>query len=121
MESLKKMTFETHFKCPSCMIGKATLEDFLKAIGLINKPLYQVRMDLFSSSVKSIEGYNHVIVFVVAATGCRWIYGLKSKDDAIKALRTWYSDITDREFVAISAHQRNSGRMVLQNQQSTSS
>ena len=31
LESLKKMTFETHVKCPSCMIGKATLEDFLKA------------------------------------------------------------------------------------------
>ena len=32
LESLKKMTFETHAKCPSCMIGKleATLEDFQK-------------------------------------------------------------------------------------------
>ncbi len=95
MESLKKMTFETHVKCPSCMIGKATLEDFPKAKRLINQPLYQVHMGSFSSSVKSIEGYNHVIVFVDAATGYRWIYGLKSKDDAIKTLRKWYSDIAD--------------------------
>ena len=36
-----------------------------------------------------------MIVFVDAATGYRWIYGLKSKDDAIKALRKWYSDIAD--------------------------
>ena len=28
LESLKKLTFETHTKCPSCMNGKATLEDF---------------------------------------------------------------------------------------------
>ena len=51
------------------MIGKATLEDFPKAKRPINKPLYQINMDSFSSSVKSIEGYNHAIVFVDAATG----------------------------------------------------
>ena len=48
LESLKKMTFETHTKCPSCMIGKATLEDFPKAKHPINKPLYQIHMDSFS-------------------------------------------------------------------------
>ena len=52
-------------------------------------------MDSFLSSVKSIEGYNHAIVFVDAATGYRWLYGLKTRDDAIKALRKWYSDIAD--------------------------
>jgi transposase InsO family protein len=77
------------------MIGKATLGDFPKAKRPINKPLYQVHMDSFSSLFKFIEGYNGVIVFVDAATGYRWIYGLKSKDDVIKALRKWYSDITD--------------------------
>jgi hypothetical protein len=66
------------------------------SIGLNNnKPLYQVHMDSFSSSIKSIEGYNHVITFVDAATGYLWTYGLKSKDDVIKALRKWYSDIAD--------------------------
>ena len=52
-------------------------------------------MDSFSSSVESIERYNHAIVFVDAATGYRWLYGMKTKDDAIKALRTWYADIAD--------------------------
>ena len=68
LESLKKMTFETHTKCPSCMNGKATLEDFPKAKRPINKPLYQEHMDSFSSSVKSIEGHNYAIDFVDAAT-----------------------------------------------------
>ena len=78
------------------MIGKATLEDFQEAKHQINKPLYQVHtMDSFSSSVKSIEGYNHAILFVDAATGYQWIYGMKTKDNAIKALKTWYSDIAD--------------------------
>ena len=52
-------------------------------------------MDSFSSSVESIERYNHAIVFVDAATGYRWLYGMKTKDDAIKALRTWYADTAD--------------------------
>ncbi len=51
------------------MIGKAKLEDFPKAKHQINKPLYHVHMDSFSSSVISIEGYNHAIVIVDAATG----------------------------------------------------
>ncbi len=77
------------------MIGKATLEDFPKAKRPINKPLYPVHMDSFSPSVKCMEGYNHVIVFVDAATGDQWIYRLKTEDDPIKALRKWYSDIAD--------------------------
>ena len=52
-------------------------------------------MDSFSSSVKSFEGYNHAIIFVDAETGYRWLYGMKTKDDAIKILRAWYSDIAD--------------------------
>jgi hypothetical protein len=92
-ESLKRMTFKTHVKCPSCMIGKATpvVEDFPKAKRLINKPLYQVHMNFYttSSPVKSIEGYIHAIVFIDAATGYRWIYDMKTKDDAIHLLKRW--------------------------------
>ena len=69
LESLKHMTCDTHIKCPSCMIGKATLEDLPKTKKFIT--------DSFSSSVKSNEGYFHSLVFVDAATGYRWIYGLK--------------------------------------------
>ena len=62
VESLKHMTCYTHVKCPSCMIGKATLEDLPKAKKVITKPLYQIHMDSFSSSVRSIEGYFHALV-----------------------------------------------------------
>ncbi len=95
LELLKKMTFETHAKCLSCMIGKATLEDFPKSKRLINKRLYQVHMDSFSSSVESTAAVLHAIVFVDAATGFRWIHGMKTKDDAIEVLQTWYTDIAD--------------------------
>ena len=70
------------------MIGKATLEDFPKAKRPINKPLCRIHMDSFSSSIKSFDGYNHAIAFVDAATEYTWLYGMKTKDDAIKAFRT---------------------------------
>ncbi len=81
------MTCDIHVEFPSCMFGKATLEDLQKSKKVIMKPLYQINMDSFSSSVKSIEGYFHSLVFVDAATGCRWIYGLKTEDEALNILK----------------------------------
>ncbi len=95
LESLKHITCDTHVKCPSRMIGKATLEDLQKTKKVIPKLLYQINMDSISSSVKSIEGYYYSLVFVDAATGYRWIYGLKTKDEALNVVKRWYADIAD--------------------------
>ncbi len=95
-------------------------------------------MDSFSSSVKSIDGYFHSLVFVDAATGYRWIYGLKTKDEALNVVKRWYADIVDlrakhklvilmrdnageykSEEIVISVHQRSNSRMDQQKQQST--
>ena len=76
------MTFKTYVKCPSCMIGKATLEALPKAKKVISKPLYQIHMCLVSSSVKSIQGYFYALVFADDAT--EYTYGMKTKDDALK-------------------------------------
>ena len=62
LEDLKTKKFYSHEKCPSCMIGKSTLEDLPKLKDRATKPLWQVNMDSFSSSVTSIEGYNHAVV-----------------------------------------------------------
>ncbi len=52
-------------------------------------------MDTFSSSVKSIEGYNHAVVFVDKQTSYLWLYGMKTKDEMISVVKRWYSDIAD--------------------------
>ena len=77
------------------MIGKAPLDGFPKAKWPINKPLYQVHMDAFSSSVKSTEGYIHELVLADAVTGYQCMYGMKTKDDMIQALKKWCSDIAN--------------------------
>ena len=63
IQTLKHVTCDTHVKCLSCMIGKAILEDLPKAKKVITKPLYQIHMDSFSSSVRSIEGYFHAHLY----------------------------------------------------------
>ena len=64
IESLIGQIYKSHVKCPSCMIGKATLEDFPSLKRKVVPPLYQIDIDSFSSSVKSVEGYLHAVVLV---------------------------------------------------------
>ena len=52
-------------------------------------------MDLLSGGVTSLEGYNHAIVITDDATMFRWVYGLKTKDEANAMIRKWVSDISD--------------------------
>ncbi len=77
------------------MLGKATLEDYPGARVRKVPPLYQINMNSFSSSIKSIEGYNHAVVLVDNQTGYQWVYGMKTKDEMIKVVKQWYRDIAD--------------------------
>ncbi len=79
------------------MIGKATVEDFPKARQVKVKPLHQINFDSFSesSSIASIEGYNHAVVFVDKCTWYRWIYRMNTKDQMINVAKRYYSDIAD--------------------------
>ena len=95
LDELVSKKFETHMKCSSCMIGKSTLEDLPKLKDRAEEPLHQVNMDSFSSSVTSIEGYNHAVVFVDCNSGYRWLYGMKLKSNMSRIVKKWYSDIAD--------------------------
>ncbi len=64
LEDLQSKTFEEYVKCPSCMIGKSTLENLPKLKSRATEQPVQVNMDLFSSSVQSIEGYNYAVVLL---------------------------------------------------------
>ncbi len=77
------------------MIGKATLKDFPLLKRKVVPPLYQINMDSFSSSVKSVEGYLHAVVLADNQAGYRWIYGIKTKDETIKVVKQWNSYIAD--------------------------
>ena len=85
LEELSQITYEKHTNCASCMIGKSTLEDLPKLKDRAKEPLRQVNMDLFSSSVQSIEGYFYAVILVDCNSRYRWIYGMKLKSDMLKS------------------------------------
>ena len=55
------------------MIGKSTLENYPGSKEPDPRPMALVHMDLYSSSVTSIEGYNHAIKDEILAMSKRWV------------------------------------------------
>ncbi len=60
----------------------------------------RIYMDIVSSSVVSMEGYKiyyykYALVIADCCTGYRWLYGLKTKDELLMAVKKWYSDIAE--------------------------
>ena len=41
----------------------------------------------------SLEGYRYAIIFTDSFTGMIWVYGLRTKDQTLDALKKWYCDI----------------------------
>ena len=71
LEEFLQTTYEKHTKCASCMTGKSTLEDYPGEKIRTERPLKQVNIDSFSSSVVSIKGYFHAVAMVNCHTGYR--------------------------------------------------
>ena len=42
-----------------------------------------------------MEGYKYALVITDCCTGYRWLYGLKTKDEDLMAVKKWYSDIAE--------------------------
>jgi hypothetical protein len=55
----------------------------------------RIYMDIVGSSVVSMEGYKYALVIADCCTGYRWLYGLKTKDEVLRAVKKWYSDIAE--------------------------
>jgi hypothetical protein len=95
LEEHTNKAYQQLTKCASCMIGKSSLEDSPELRTRADKPLKQVNINSFLSSVVSIEGYSHAVVIVDCHSGYRWLYGMKTKDDMLKVIKKWYSEIAD--------------------------
>ena len=95
LESLKGQTYDEQTECPSCMIGKSKKENVPGPIKRAETPLRRVNFDIVSSSVTSIEGYDHAAVFSDDCSELQWVYGLKTKDEMLNTAEIWWADISD--------------------------
>jgi hypothetical protein len=95
MDDLKSARFDNHEKCPACMMGKSRQNNLPNEKLRAKKPMNRINMDLVSSSVLSLEGHKYALVITDCCTGYRWLYGLKTKDEMLKVVQKWYSDIAE--------------------------
>ena len=95
LEDLSGKRFQPDEKCPSCMLGKSTLENYPDSLEPALRPLMRVNMDMYSSSITSIEGHNYAVVFSDSHSEYRWHYGMKTKDETLAICKRWFAEITE--------------------------
>jgi hypothetical protein len=95
----------------------STLEKYPALKVRASQTLKQVNIDSFSSSLLSIEGYNHLAIFMDCNLGFRWIYCMKTKDEMLKVTRKWYSVIADlrQKHLLVVIMRDNAGENILPN------
>jgi hypothetical protein len=78
---------EHDLNCTACMVGKAQLQPYPGSKEHAKRPLEGVYMDIMTSSITSIEGYDYALIITDDASMYRWAYGLKTKDEANSIVR----------------------------------
>ena len=70
-------------------MGKAKCKNVPGPGKRATRPLGIVNFDLIVSTIPSIEGYYYRALFVASDdhTGYKWLYGLKTKDEALDAAK----------------------------------
>jgi hypothetical protein len=94
-EGLVGKKFKDDEKCQSCMIGKGTLESYPERLEPASQTLERVSMDSYSSSITSIEGYNHAVIITDSYGEYRWQYGMRTKDDILRVCKRCFAEIAD--------------------------
>jgi hypothetical protein len=80
--------------CPDCMIGKCQRQDAPSArVEKTQHTLQQVNWDLAMFNEISFEGFRYALIITDLFSGLIWVYGLKTKDQLLSALKKWYGDI----------------------------
>ena len=79
-------------KCPACMIGKSTLENYPGLKEPVTRPLAVVHMDFNSSSIPPIEGYNHSLILTDSYSDYQWKYVMKTKNETMSMVKRWMAD-----------------------------
>ena len=90
-----KITNKTKRYCETCALNKQTHSPIQHGqISTANKPLQHVSSDVCGPiSPPTKEGYRYVINFVDSYSGMGYVYFLKTKDVAYKALEQFLADV----------------------------
>jgi hypothetical protein len=74
------------------MIGKSTLENYPGFKEPDSRPMALVHMDIYSSFVTSLEGYNHALIITDSCSEHRLQNGMKTKDEVLGMSKRWIAE-----------------------------
>ncbi len=74
------------------MLGKSTHENY--------PGLSRVHMDMYSSSITSIERYNHALIFTDSHGELRWQFGMEIKEEILLMSKRWFTEILTKITIA---------------------
>ena len=92
LEGLIGKRYPKDHKCQSCMSMHDRKEHIRNYPGSKEpdpRSMALVHMDVYSSSVTSIEGYNHALIITDSCCEHHWQYGMKTKDEVLAMSKRW--------------------------------
>jgi hypothetical protein len=97
LEGLTRMgkLYPEDHECPSCMIGKSTFKNYPGSKEPDHRPMTLVHIDVYSSSVTSIEGYHHALIITDSCSEHCWQFGMKSKNEVLAMSKKWNAESAD--------------------------
>ncbi len=82
-----------NFNCRVCKEAKSTLPHYQRGTRSIKRPGEVVHVDLVGPFEPDMEGNTYLMVFVDEATRFKSVFGLKTRDQAYKRLKTYQDGI----------------------------
>ncbi len=77
------------FNCRICKEAKSTLPHYQRGTRSIKRPGEVVHVDLVGPFEPDMEGYTYLMTFIDEATRFKSVFGLKTRDQAYKHLKTY--------------------------------
>ncbi len=77
------------FNCRICKEAKSTLPHYQRGTRSIKRPGEVVHVDLVGPFEPDMEGYTYLMTFINEATRFKSVFGLKTRDQAYKHLKTY--------------------------------
>jgi hypothetical protein len=81
--------------CPACIIGKSKMQNAMGPEKRATRPFRKVNFDLIVFTILLIEGFFYCVLSVDDHTGYKWLYGLKTKDEALNTAKRWMAEFAD--------------------------
>lgn len=98
------------YPCHACRLGKHVCLPFSESDGCTYFPFQLLHLDVWTSPVTSISGYQFYLVILDDYTHYVWTFPLKNKSDVLLILRDFYAYARTQFQLPVFSVQTDNGR-----------